>query len=208
MLRTSLLSGSFALAAAALLGGCGAGGGLFDSPEIVSNQPATLDGYVTSSGIVVATGPNGIAVGDNAGDDGRRGFVRFSLAGIPGGAELVSATLHMAQAAVTGVPYATLGNVRVDHMDLGPGLDAGDYGLAALDLDIGALSSNAALEVKSIDVTAQVAADRIAGRPTSDFRLRFLAMTDLDGLIDSAQFEDLENNQGSGQVPLLTVVYK
>lgn len=204
---TSLLSGSFALAAAALLGGCGAGASLFGSPEIVVHQPAILDGYVTAGGFPFPTSVNAIAVGDN-GAEGRRGFVRFSLAGIPAGAEIVSAVLHLAQADVTGAPYASLGTMRVDHMDLGVGLDGGDYLAAAFVSDIGTLSTNAVLDVKSLDVTSRVAADLLAGRTTSDYRLRFPIQNDGDVAVDSAHMEDMENNKGSGQAPLLTITYK
>ena len=208
MFRSSFFQGSLALAVAGLLSGCGAGGGLFGSSEVTTNEPSTLDGYVTSDGIVVANGASAMAVGDNGADNGRRGFVRFTLAGIPSGATIVEAVLHLAQADVTGAPYATLGSVRVDHMDLGAGLDAGDYAAAPLVSDVGTLSGNAALETKSLDVSSSVAADVAAGRSTSDYRLRFLVTTDFDGIIDTAHFEDMENNQASGQVPVLTVVWK
>jgi hypothetical protein len=207
MFRTSMLSASLALAATGLLGGCGAGASLFGSPEIVANQPALADGYVTASGGVYTNSSNAIAVGDNS-VEGRRGFVRFSLGGIPGGAEVVSAVLYLAQADVSGTPYATLGTMRVDHMDLGAGIDAGDYFAAALVSDIGVLSANPLLETKALDVTLRVAADLTAGRTTSDYRLRFPLQDDGDAVVDTAHMEDMENHKGSGQLPLLVVTYK
>jgi hypothetical protein len=113
----------------------------------------------------------------------------------------------MAQAAVTGLPYA-LGNVLVDHVDIGAALDATDYAAVALLANVGTLSTDAVLTVKFLDVKAEVLADIAAARTTSDFRLRFPATTDGDGLIDSVHFEDMENNIGTGAYPELVIVYK
>jgi hypothetical protein len=210
MFRTHLLRGSLALSLAGLLTGCGGGGIFFGDPETVTNEPATLDGYVTSAGAVVAaSATNGIGVGDNNANEGRRGFVRFTLAGIPSDAEIVSAQIQLFQGGLDGNPYATLGTIRVDHMDLGAGLDAGDYNAAALVSDVGTLSINWNIEAKTLDVTTSIAADLMAGRPTADFRLRFhLGNTDADGLNDTARFQDMELNLPAGTAPLLTVVWK
>lgn len=207
LLRHTFLPGSLALVAG-LLGGCGAGAAIF-GPEIQTlHAPSTLDGYVTSAGFVSTNSTNGIAVGDNAADEGRRGFVRFNIAGLPAGVEIVSAELRLAQAAVLGAPYATLGTVRVDHVDLGVGLDAGDYAAAPLLSNFAVLSSDAVLTVKVVDVKARVLADIAAARTTSDYRLRFPTASDLDGVIDSALFEDVENNNATGVFPELVIEYK
>jgi hypothetical protein len=208
LLRNLRLPASLALVTG-LLGGCGAGAAIF-GPEIITlTSPSTLDGYTTSAGDVVPdSASNGIGVGDNGSDDGRRGFVRFSLVGLPLGAEIVSAELRMAQAAVTGSPYASLGDVRVDHVNIGAALDAGDHFAVPLLWDVGPLATDGALLVKTLDVTARVLADIAAGRPTSDYRLRFEVGSDLDGAVDTAHFEDIENNLGTGAYPVLVIEYK
>ena len=206
-LRTLALPASLALAAG-LLGGCGAGEAIFGPETFTLHAPSTLDGYVTSAGTVLSNSTaNGIAVGDNDADQGRRGFVRFNIAGLPLGAEIESAELRMAQASITGLPYA-LGNVLVDHVDIGAGLDATDYAAVALLANVGTLSSDVVLTVKFLDVKAEILADIAAARTTSDFRLRFPITTDGDGLIDSAHFEDMENNLSTGAYPELVIVYK
>jgi hypothetical protein len=206
-LRTLALPTSLALAAG-LLGGCGAGEAIFGPETFTLHAPSSLDGYVLSTGGVLTSSSLGIAVGDNTANAGRRGFVRFNIAGLPAGAEIESAELRMAQADVTGLPYATLGNVVVDHVDIGLVLDATDYASAALLANIGTLSSDVTLTVKFLDVKAEVLADIAAARTTSDFRLRFPVQTDLDALTDSVHFEDMENDLLTGAYPELVIVYK
>lgn len=79
MRATRMLSCFAPIVAAGLLSGYGGGGLTGGAPDVVVNAPSTLDGYVTSAGGVLATASTGVAVGDNAGNDGRRGFLRFSL---------------------------------------------------------------------------------------------------------------------------------
>jgi hypothetical protein len=207
LLRTLPLALSLSVAAG-LLGGCGAGEAIFGPETFTLNAPATLDGYVVASGGVLENSTtNAIAVGDN-GSEGRRGFVRFTLAGLPAGADIQSSELRLAQAAVSGVPYGSLGDVRMDHVDIGVALDAGDYAAVALDFDIGAMSLTAALDVKVLDVTAKVIEDVAAARTTSDFRLRFPIADDGDAIEDSAHFEDMENHLFTNAVPVLVIQYK
>jgi hypothetical protein len=208
LLRTLALPASLVLGAG-LVGGCGAGEAIFGPETYTLHAPSTLDGYVTSAGAVLTNSTaNGIAVGDNDADQGRRGFVRFNIAGLPLGAEIESAELRLAQAAVTGLPYVTLGTLRVDHVDIGAALDAVDYAAVALLANVGTLSTDATLTVKFLDVKAEILADIAAARTTSDFRLRFTTQDDGDGLFDTAHFEDMENNLATGAYPELVIVYK
>jgi hypothetical protein len=211
-LRSSLPSRFLPAFVSLLFAGCGGMGGPEDGPPAASafvalTSSADVDGYVTSAGDVSTGSVIGIPLGDNSFNDVARGFLRFHLAGIPAGSTVLSAVLRVHQGDVTGLPYATLGSLRVDHLDLGAGLDAGDDAAAALTSNIGAISVDSGIELKSIDVTAQVAADLAAGRTTSDYRLRFLFGTDFDGASDYVQVNDAEDHLGSGSVPLLLVTF-
>jgi hypothetical protein len=176
----------------------------------VSSQalPAVLDGFVTDDGFVDTATSSAVAVGDTDGtfDNYARGFVRFDRSSLPPGATVVSATLRLHQSAVTGAPYATHGDVLVDHVDIGTSLDAGDFGALPLIPALGTLSDDAGIESKDVDVTAAVLADVLAGRTTSDFRLYFPLPTDGDGAEDYVQFDDVEGHFGDG-VPVLEVEY-
>lgn len=201
-------SGSFVLVlvcAIPLLSGCGGGGA--DSVTFTVASTASVDGFVTNTAFVDTGTP--VSVGDTDGSFGNvaRGFVQFDRSGIPVGATILSAVLRMHQSAVFGAPYASLGNVVVDHVVIGLSLDAADFGASALQADVGGLSSNATLGLRSLDVTTQVLADIAAARSTSDFRLRFPLASDADALDDYAQFNDGDDSFGNGILPLLVVRY-
>jgi hypothetical protein len=188
-------------------GACGGSGGGPDPLTIEIGSTSAADGFVTDTGFVDTSNP--IAVGDTDGSflNFARGFARFDLSGLPSGSTLVSAVLALDQAALTGLPYDMLGDVVVDHVDIGPGLDSTDFGAAALDADVGILSSDATLGTKTLEVTTQVAADLAASSPTSDFRLRFPTGSDADGADDYTEFNDGEDSFASGQIPRLIVTY-
>lgn len=195
------------LAAASVAAGCGGGGIFGPDPIQVLNAPAVEDGYSTSSSTALTSG-NAIAVGDNSADDVRRGFVCFDIGSIPSGSHVVTAVLRLAQVDVSGNPYPPLLAVNVDHVNVGAAIDPSDVFAAPLQWDIGTLSNDGALTTRSLDVTAQVAADLLAGRTRTDYRLRFSVYTDSDGFVDSAHFEDAEDHYGTGQGPVLVVTYE
>jgi hypothetical protein len=188
------------------LAGCGGGGGGLATSS--QSLPAVLDGFVTDDGFVDTATSSAIAVGDTDGtfDNHARGFVRFDRSNLPPGATIVSATLRLHQSAVVGSPYATHGDVVVDHVDVGTSLDAGDFGALPLIPALGVLSDDAGIESKDVDVTAAVLADVLAGRITSDFRLYFPLASDSDGAEDYVQFNDVEDHFGD-DVPLLEIEY-
>ena len=142
-----------------------------------------LDGWVQGDG-TVNTSTAFAALGD-AGAPGvvARGFFGFDISPVSPSETITGAVVRIFQAAVLGDPYATLGEVVVDHVDVGPALDAGDYTLAPLTTGVGTISTNATLERKTLVVGAQVAADQAAGRGLSHFRLRF-SIQDEDGDLD------------------------
>jgi hypothetical protein len=202
--RLGLLSGAVLLLAGC--GGSGPGGG-GPTTVVLLTLPAD-DGYITSDGLVVDDSM--IRAGDNAANESRRGFARFSLASVPSGATIVSAVLQLRQAGVTGDPYGSFGNVLVQHVDFGPAVDATDFNSALIGLTPGALSTDATLGTKTIDVTARVSADVVAGRAQSDFRFKFSSATTVtaDGLSDSALFTEAGSIPGAPNAPQIVVIYQ
>ena len=167
---------------------------------------AALDGQTSSTGS--ASPGAALVVGDFSSNASARGHLRFDHSAIPTNAQVVAATLEVFQTVVTATPYADLGNVLVDHVDLGASLDAADHASPALLDSFGTLSTSPVLEGKTLDVTARVRADREAGRTTSDFRLHFAVPTDNDGVQELVIFNDTENNSGTlAQRPRLTLTY-
>jgi hypothetical protein len=157
---------------------------------------ASLDGWVQSDGFANAD-RGGPGTGDldsrAAGGLGERQFYSFDLSSLPPTAQVTSAVVRLFQATVIGSPYGSLGNVVVDHLDYGTSLDGSDYNLAALLADVGTLSTDAVIQYKTLDVTARVQADRSAGRPRSQFRLRFsIRDSNNNGVDDDALFGDAE----------------
>ena len=187
-----------------LLAGCGGGG---NTVTVSLLSISALDGFVTNTGFVDTT--HAVAVGDTDGSFSNvaRGFVHFDLSGLPAGVNIVSAELRLQQSTVFGAPYATLGNVVVDHVNIGIALDASDFGALALLSDVGTLSNNPVLELKTLSVTQRVRADLAAARSTSDFRFRYPTGSDGDGADDYVEFNDGGNSLGNGIRALLIVKY-
>jgi hypothetical protein len=202
-----------ALALAGCGGGGGPGGGTPPVPvTVVIHSVPLRDGFLENTG-GVTTG-SGMFAGDLEGTYAGvfdRPALGFDLAGagVPPTATIQAATLSLEQYAVWGNPYGSgnLGNVLVDHVELGASLDATDFDTHTLLAGFGVLSTDATLAVKTLDVAARVQADLAAGRTFSDFRLRFSTDRDVDGADDYAGFVDTENWAGPGAAPALKIVY-
>jgi hypothetical protein len=184
----------------------GCGGGESETVAILTSLGA-FDGFVTNTAVVDTNGAGAITVGDTDATLAHvaRGFVRFDRSAVPAGATILYATFQIHQAAVTGTPFATHGNLLLEHLSVGPSLDAADFGAAAV--TVGALSATPNLGYRTLDVTAAVLADIAALRTTSDFRLAFALGSDADGADDHVQFNDAEDHLGSGVRPTLFVAY-
>ncbi len=199
------------LAASALHWGCGSDPTGPSTATITLTLPSdpTLDGFVTNDGNAVAHA-GGPAVGDidsiKLGLAGRQ-FFSFEITNVPAGAEIVSATLQLYQASVGGHPFSSLGSLVVDRVDLGAGLDSGDYAGPALQAWIGTMPPEETLGYKSLDVTAAVQAERAAGRPRFQVRLRFSDRdSDLDGEADLVSYADAEQSCCANEQPSQLVV--
>jgi hypothetical protein len=149
---------------------------------------------------------SGYLAGDGRTNVGNRMFFGFDLSSLPSDAIIVSARLQAADVGGgSGDPYSTMGDLLLDHVDVGASLDATDFAASALSSHIAILSQVRA-GAKDAEVTAAVAADVAAGRSTSDFRAGFRDLTDGDSEIDTAVFLDDTFSPGLG--PRLVVVYR
>lgn len=191
---------------AALLVGCG--GSRPSHVELVEVVPSDVlvDGFVTNTGFVVQD--ERPLAGDDAIDQVARAFYRFPHPALPAGAEVVRAIFLVGQEGVSGAPYADLGEALVDHVDLGPGLDASDFDSPALALAFGVLSTSPALEEKALDVTALVVADIAAGRARTDLRIRLASDTDADQAGDFTIWNDAPGSGVTGSVPRIRVTVR
>lgn len=212
--RTSLIAALAALALCACGGGGGgsgdgSGGTGGDNPPGGTPGLVSLDlqadlvntGFATSAAQFQGGGT--LQVGDDPTNASFRGLVRFPIGQIPAGATVTVASLRCSQTGVTQAPYAALGVIVVDRVDLGPALDGADHGSVALTPNVGQLSGDATLAVKVVDVTAAVVADLAAARATSDFRLAFTTPTDGDNQPDRATFSAIQ----PGEELVLRVTY-
>lgn len=189
-----------------LAGGCGGGGG-GGSGALLVDLPAAVDGVVDGTGFVETTGA--MNLGDSSVNVGIHGYLRFDLSAVPAGATILSATLITRQTAsgFFGTPYTDLGNLLVDHMDIGAALGSEDFVGTTFTFALAVLSTDPVLETKTADVTAAVTADLAAARTTSDYRLRFAADTNSDAGPDFVQFSTSEFDAGTGVTPTLEVTY-
>lgn len=184
------------------LAACGGGGG---GPKTLVVTPAgAFDGFVGKVGNS-DTDASELFVGDYLANPARS-VVGFSLAGIPDGATILEATLRMEQFDVRGVPYADLGQILLDLVNLGAAIDGTDYNSVAISSGFAVLSTTSTLEDKQADVTSQVANALMLGLPRADFRLRFTLES--EGVTtdeDLVGFRPVENGNNP---PTLTIRYE
>jgi hypothetical protein len=131
----------------------------------------------------------------------RRGLCSFSLAGVPAGAVIASATLRAYQESASS-SIGTDISVIVDHLDDYGSLGADDFDAPALADNIGTLSATATVEYKSLAVTSAVAADLADGRTRSSYRIRLFSPTVI--LAAAAVF----SGPGDANPPQLVIVYR
>ena len=160
------------------------GPGAVDLPEGVvggSLLHATLRSVGANTNVAVIPGDdaNGIAY---------RSTLGFDLTKIPSHASVTQATLTVTQCRVGGDPFGVLGALVVDQINLTGGLSDAAYAGLTLSADIGTLSSTPAIGARTLDVTAQVRADRDAGRRVTAYRLRYASHdTNNDAVSDYVQ---------------------
>lgn len=211
MPRRNVLSSSLKTMAVVAASWClvacgGSGGDDFTEGAASIGSTAALDGFVRSDTVFSSTSEP--STGDATGGISTVQVFSFDLSSIPADATITSAVLRLRQASVFRTPYVDLGDVVVDHFDIGQALDATDFDGGTIAAAFGTLSTDTTLEVKSLDVAARVQADLSAGRTRSSFRIRHTLPNDTDGDPDVSQWEDAENNFATGDVPILDVAWR
>lgn len=160
--------------------------------QIIVGGVSGFTGFLTETTPGVTYTPTmdtGMRAGDDVANNHVKGFVRIDLSGVPAGAIVQDAVLSITQVAPIGTPYANLlTNLQIDHVNAGAAVDGADFTGNTLSLNFGTFSSDAVLEVKSVNVATQIALDLAQGRTTSDFRFTFPTATDFAGDVDNAIF--------------------
>lgn len=187
--------------------GCGA----FPFGEETTRLDTVFDrtGTLQSDGVYtpMATSDE-VRVGDSSLNLEARGFISISLNSLPATANVSRALLQFKGIAAAGNPFGDFVTLRVDHVNVVSGINAGDFVAAPIEAifaEINSLPANSKQDV-SIDVTRQVNADRAAGRPISSFRLRFRQAPTVDGQADAA-FIDASDDDG-GQRPTILATFR
>lgn len=187
--RSTLLL-TLCLSAAACGGGGGAGagpggGGFVLSHYLHLGSVSTRDGHVRNDGYV-QTHWGFAEIGDNDANQTMRAFLSFPLAEIPADAIITSVHLIVRTPATSGDFYGYVPLI-MEHMDIGPSLNAIDYNIAPRTPGaIPSLPQFGSSEI-SYDVTDKVLFDLADGRTYIDFRQRFAIETDNDGSWDSGR---------------------
>jgi hypothetical protein len=207
---------SFALTAvlAAVVGSsaCGGGGGGGPPTPVtvtILSIPA-LEGDIHSNG-AEQVGPNfHIALGDYANAQGPvsgvRAFTSFDVSVIPPNATVRSATLTLYLKNSVGSPFATLGDIVVDHVVFGNVLEAGAYSRSGLGDAIATLPAEVTPGPKSVSLTSAVALD-VASRTFSQYRIRFTVESDNDGDSDGVAYFSSGQAPTQDERPKLIVTY-
>lgn len=132
-----------------------------------------------------------ILLGDDTENRALCGFISINLASLPDGATVTKAVLKLKgfiPAGLVGTAFDDFGPITVDHVNVVGGITGSDYNAEAISAAIASVPAFANTETEpeeiSIDVTAQVLADRAAGRPISSFRFKFDAAPTTDAAND------------------------
>lgn len=150
-------------------------------------------GGVISSGVVQSGSGDDAIVGDHMDNLARRGFFGFSIAPLPSGIlEFEDAELSAAQWLVSGDPIPSLGSsVSIAHI-APEQLPGGAYNSVAIET-LGAFSdedTNAADNVKTMSVTANVEFDYNNAESHTQYRLSMTSATNFNSTTDRLRYND------------------
>lgn len=211
-IRRSILWAAWAAAGLAAAG-CGGGSGDPGAGTTSFTVDALFDGMLGSDATIQSNSTNGIMVGD----DGARlldGYVRVihSTELLAAAGHIVSVHLVMTKVATVGASFPDYGPIHVNHVDFGiDGISGADFASPVLPdndplADIASWSNALVVEVKPVDVTAQVVGDLTAARGYSDF---YLYASGLRTAGKAVLFESLDHLPATGTPasgPYLAVV--
>lgn len=194
---------------------CGGGGGGGGAPSVTIYSAAALDGVAFSTGSVLFRPEESMALTGDLEESYFPGFrarqlYAFNLGTVPAGVTVTRAELHLYQSHAVGSPYDKNGDVIVDHVDYIPDPGPDSYDGQDLTRSIGTLSTSATIGRRVLDVTSAVRDDLTAGRPWSQFRLRFwspIVLPLIDHANDYVRFVDGEA-YGGYELPALVITYE
>ena len=146
-----------------------------------------------------------LRIGDTDGNIAFRGYCGIDLSALPEGARIESARLHLHAAGTNGAPW-DLGDLVLDHLELGTVLDPDDYTAPALEAACRTVPAFPVGEDARVDVAAQLRRDLEAGRSASGFRFRLTNPTDDDGTYDFLVLSG--SNSSLGPQPFVEVAYR
>jgi hypothetical protein len=181
-----------------------------DTIPIVVGYTGTF-GYESSGSQYGFVGSSEIAVGD-FGSPGEtdRGIVTFDVAALDGDTAQ-AATLTAYECDVVGNPFASLGQVVVDHITPGTPPAQSQYSGSTITSDIGVLAPDATTGPRNLTVTSAVESDVAANATYTQFRLRFSSE---DGNPNGgSNYVDFETGNGidcasdAALAPVLIVTY-
>lgn len=134
-----------------------------------------------------------------------RAFFGFELAPIPTGSAVTNAQLSITLCAMSATPFDSLGPLIAEHVDYGNGTMLDSYSMAPLEATQYVVATAGPLATHTVDVTSAVASDMAAGRPHSEFRLRF-ANHDGDSVNDGVAIVGTVNQSCDGGLNGVTPV--
>ncbi|MCX7784351.1 MAG: Ig-like domain-containing protein [Meiothermus sp.] len=183
----------------------------FRQINVILESTAALDGWVRSDG-TVDTASNELRVGDSTAVDNAtyRSYLSFDLSALPAelqSANVLSAVLKVHQYDVTGAPYTDLdvgsSDLILEHVNYGSSLTQTDFDPTVY-ANLGDLSSSSAPGDKTRPVLSALKNDLENNRTRSQYRLRFAALTDGDGLADLAR---IYSGNNAANKPTLGITY-
>lgn len=152
-----------------------------------------LTGEVRADGSTTACVP--ICVGDSgtAANAQYKGFLSFGITSIPAGVQSFEfANLSASQTQIDGDPYGTLGGtITLDHVNFATLDFASAFSITAPLRTLGALSTTATIEVKTLSVLPAIQDDyaqRVARGNRTQYRLTFGIPASFNNMLDSAGF--------------------
>jgi hypothetical protein len=212
-LVVSMLTGAVTVAALAGCGSDNATGPGAVRTDTLTELSAFTGTMVNAFGVTNFLGNWEIEVGDldgSASGETERGVVTFGVGALFGDSAR-SAILRVDECAVTGTPFATLGNVVVDHIPAGaPPALAQNTGPALAELP-DTVARDTTTGFKTADVTSAVEADLADTSTFSQFRLRFsVADANSNSRDDYVDFRTGTTNHCTGdptRAPILIVTH-
>ena len=186
-------------------GGGSGGGGPASPPETLVLLPIpALTGYGTPPFEVDSD--TSLRVGDTDANRPMRGYCGIDLTGLPPGAHVESARMRLHYGSTWEYAWDTLGDLLVDHLDLGTLLDPDDFHAPAFASAFTQVPHLPVAQEGDLDVTAQIQDDLDHHRGVSGYRFRFELPSDGDDTGDVQFFPGSDSRLGPH--PFVTVIFR